>query len=240
MDRRLHRSLRTRPLRILIMLLALYLGLAYVLLPRLWDLYETHLPPATPLLRTVTAIGVPGDPLNVGLYGTQSDLTRIMDRAGWLSADPLTWRTGLGISRSILFGTAYDHAPVSTLYFMGRPQDIAFEKPIPPDADRRHHVRFWQMPQTDASGRPLWYGAATMDVAVGLNHLTGQLTHHINPDIDLERDGLLADLAATGLLGPVTDMAARGAVARGRNGEGDMFFSDGMLRLAPILAAPAP
>jgi len=240
MDRHLRHTLRTRPVRIVLVILGLYLGLAYVILPRLWHMYETQFPPATPLLRTVTAIGVPGDPLNIGLYGSQPDLMQIMERAGWMRADPLTWRTGLGISRSIVFGTAYDHAPVSTLYFMGRPQDIAFEKPIPPDADRRHHVRFWQMPQTDARGQPLWYGAATMDVAVGLNHLTGQLTHHINPDIDLERDGLLADLAATGLLGRITDIAARGAVARGRNGEGDIFFSDGLLRTAPILAAPAP
>jgi hypothetical protein len=39
-------------------------------------------------------------------------------------------------------------------------------------------------------------------VAVGLNHLTGQFTHHIDPDIDRERDALIADLTATGQLGP--------------------------------------
>ena len=230
--------LRTHPLSAFGLALTLYLGLAYAILPRLWHLYEAHTPAATSDLRTVTSIGVPGDPLNIGLFGTPPDLDQIMDRAGWLRADPLNWRTGLGITRSILFGTAYSRAPVSTLYFAGRPQDIAYEKAIPPDADRRHHVRFWRMPQTDPLGQPLWYGAATMDVAVGLNHLTGQFTHHINPDIDRERDGLLADLAATGQLGAIAASPAHGAVARGRNGEGDPFFTDGLLRVAPILVPP--
>lgn len=230
--------LRNHPFCAVLLALGLYIGLANAVLPRLWHSYELHFRAATPALRTATAIGVPGDPLNVGLFGTASELDQIMGSAGWLRADPLNWRTSLEIIRSILFGTAYANAPVSTLYFAGRPQDIAYEKPIPPDADRRHHVRFWRTPQTDARGQPLWYGAATMDVAVGLNHLTGQFTHHINPDIDRERDGLLADLAATGLLGAITADPAHGAAARGRNGEGDPFFTDGRLRIAPILATP--
>ena len=36
----------------------------------------------------------------------------------------------------------------------------------------------------------------TFDRRVGLSHDTGQVTHHIAPDIDAERDGLMRDLRA--------------------------------------------
>lgn len=39
---------------------------------------------------------------------------------------------------------------------------------------------------------------APFDRGVGFNHLTGQLTHHIAPDIDAERDTLIAALTGAG------------------------------------------
>lgn len=228
---------RRRPhlLRKLALLLLAYVSLAYFILPAGWHFYETHRAPGPEVLRTVTTIGIPGDPLNVALSGSQADLDRIMALAGWFRAEPITLASSLGIARSILFGSPDNHAPVSTLMFRGRPQDLAYEKPITLDADRRHHVRFWRVSQPDAPGPPLWYGAATEDVAVGLNHLTGQFTHHIDPDIDRERDALIADLTATGQLGPVTSTPGIGPVKRGRNGEYDLFFTDGLIKRATIL-----
>lgn len=228
---------RRRPhlLRKLALLLLAYVALAYFILPAGWHFYETHRAPGPEVLRTVTTIGIPGDPPNVALSGSQADLDRIMARAGWFRAEPITLASSLGIARSILFGSPDNQAPVSTLMFRGRPQDLAYEKPITLDADRRHHVRFWRVSQPDAPGPPLWYGAATEDVAVGLNHLTGQFTHHIDPDIDRERDALIADLTATHLLGPVTEAPGIGPVKRGRNGEYDLFFTDGLIKRATIL-----
>ena len=211
-----------------------YVALAYFALPAGWHFYETHRAPGPEVLRTVTTIGIPGDPLNVALSGSEADLDRIMARAGWFRAEPITLASSLGIARSVLLGSPDNHAPVSTLMFRNRPQDLAYEKPITLDADRRHHVRFWRVSPPDAPGPPLWYGAATEDVAVGLNHLTGQFTHHINPDIDRERDALLADLNATKLLGPITDAPGIGPVERGRNGEYDLFFTDGLIKRATI------
>jgi hypothetical protein len=212
-----------------------YVALAYFILPAGWHFYETHRATGPEVLRTVTTIGIPGDPLNLALSGSQADLDRIMARAGWFRAEPITLASSLGIARSILFGSPDNQAPVSTLMFRSRPQDLAYEKPITLDADRRHHVRFWRVSQPDAPGPPLWYGAATEDVAVGLNHLTGQFTHHIDPDIDRERDALLTDLTATGQLGPVTSTPGIGPVKRGRNGEYDLFFTDGLIKRAAIL-----
>jgi hypothetical protein len=38
-----------------------------------------------------------------------------------------------------------------------------------------------------------WLGAATFDTRVGFSHTTGQVTHHIGPDVDAERDRYRTD-----------------------------------------------
>ena len=45
-------------------------------------------------------------------------------------------------------------------------------------------------------GAPEWRGAATFDRGVGVSRYTGQITHHIAPDIDAERDLLSSELAS--------------------------------------------
>ncbi|TGV77342.1 hypothetical protein EN801_036915, partial [Mesorhizobium sp. M00.F.Ca.ET.158.01.1.1] len=62
---------------------------------------------------------------------------------------------------------------------------------------------------------------------VGLSHDTGAITHHIGPDIDAERDFVIGDLNAAGLLSSTSDLAGIGATKTGRNGGGDPYFTDG-------------
>ena len=144
--------------------------------------------------RRLTAQGIPGDPLNVGLIGTRKELISAMLDAGWDPADPTTLKSSLGIAGSVLLRRPYRDAPVSNLFVFGRRQDLAFEKPVGRSASHRHHVRFWRAPELGQDGVPLWIGAVTYDRSVGLSHRTGQITHHIAPDIDAERDGLITDL----------------------------------------------
>ena len=56
---------------------------------------------------------------------------------------------------------------------------------------------------------------------------TGQITHHIGPDLDAERDLLLADLASAGRLSSTFAIDGIGATTDGRNGGGDRYFTDG-------------
>jgi len=53
-------------------------------------------------------------------------------------------------------------------------------------ADVRNHVRFWMVLEKGEEGRPVWLGSAMLDRGVGVSHYTGQITHHIAPDIDAE------------------------------------------------------
>ena len=208
--------------------------LAYALLPLLWCHYEHQQGLASKPMITETADGIPGDPLNVGLVGDEAEVHRIMLAAGWHPADPITLRTSIAIAGSVVLNRPYEGAPVSTLFYAGRKQDFAFEKPIGSSADRRHHVRLWLVLAKGDEGRTVWLGAATRDLGVGLSHYTGQITHHIAADIDAERDALLADLATSRLVTALYKVSGVGPTLFGRNGEGDAYFTDGELRFAVI------
>lgn len=153
-----------------LILAGLYVGVAYVVLPIAWTHYE-HEPglEGRPMV-TITADGIPGDPLNVGLVGTESEAIRALAAAGWYPADAVTLKTSIEIAGSVLFGRPYRDAPVSSLFYDGRKQDFAFEKPVGNSADRRNHVRFWRVLESGRMGRPVFLGSATFDRGAGLSH----------------------------------------------------------------------
>ena len=210
---------------------AVYVLTAYLILPLLWREHEAGHHPALDGAPTVTtnADGIPGDPIDVALVGSRSELVNAMLAAGWHPADPITLRTSLEIAESVVLDRPDPDAPVSSLYLFGRRQDLAFERDVGASADRRHHVRWWQSDQPDADGRPLWLGDATFDADSGLSHLTGQITHHIAPEIDAERDALIAGLAKAGQLDGDYEWPGVGATQDGRNAEGDRYETDGLM-----------
>ncbi|HMP59726.1 MAG TPA: LssY C-terminal domain-containing protein, partial [Gemmatales bacterium] len=172
---------------------------AYLIVPRLWEHYgRRHAAFESIPGITYTGSGIPGDPLNVALIGSKQEVMKLMVAAKYYPADPLTLESCLEIAEATVLRRPYDHAPVSNLFLWGRKEDLAFEQPIGADPRQRHHVRFWLSDQRDSDGRPVWVGATTRDKGVGLSHTTGQITHHIAPDVDTERDFLVDVLGQTG------------------------------------------
>jgi hypothetical protein len=217
-----------------------YFVLAYVLIPRLWFHHEHQPGLASKPAVTTTAAGIPGDPLNVGLIGDLADVVKAMRMAGWYPADAITLRSSVEIAGSVLFDRPYKEAPVSTLLYEGRKQDLAFEKEIGASADRRNHVRFWKVLDKGVEGRPVWLGSATQDVSVGLNRYTGQFTHHISPDVDAEPDTLINDLVSAKVVASLYQVSGVGPTIAGRNGEGDFYYTDGEIRIAVLSAGARP
>jgi hypothetical protein len=219
--------------------LSLYLLIAYLVLPWAWRRHERRHPAlADAPTVTHTADGIPGDPLNIALIGTEEELHRAMLAASWYPADPITLRTSLRIATDVVFKRPFDQAPVSPLFLFGRKEDLAFEKPVGTNPRERHHVRFWRSEEVDDAGRPLWFGAATFDTHVGLSHDTGQITHHIAPDVDDDRNLLIDDLERAGMVADVDWIDDFHTARQGKNGGGDPWHTDG--RLAVGLIAPTP
>jgi hypothetical protein len=230
------KGLRARRLIALTAAFAMVYGLsAYVLLPSAWTHYEHQKGLQGLPMVTRTAQGIPGDPLNVGLVGSREDVARAMHAAGWFPADPITFRTSLAIIGSVVLDRPYRDAPVSRLDYQGRPEDLSYEKPAGASADRRHHVRFWQVLESGTEGRPVWLGSATFDRGVGLSRYTGQVTHHIDADIDAERDRLIGDLTRAAMVAALYQVSGIGPTLNGRNGEGDPYHTDGEIAVAVLV-----
>ncbi len=215
--------------------IVVYLLVAYVLMPALWKRYAHRHPAldATPGI-TLTGDDHPGDPINVALIGSEADVKRIMAAAKWFPADPLGLRSDVKIAADTVLERPYAEAPVSSLYLFGRKEDLAFEQPVGDDPRQRHHVRFWKSAELDDQGRPLWAGSVTYDRRVGLSYTTGQVTHHIDGNVDAERDRLFDELKKTGDLADVQIIDGFHKVLSGKNGGGDAWHTDGRLFVGTI------
>ena len=80
-------------------------------------------------------------------------------------------------------------------------------------------MRVWDAGAVLPDGSHLWVAAASFD-----NGLDRTLLHHIDPDLDAERDRLVADLTAAGA--ESLPALAQGPRA-GKSVAGDPWFSDG-------------
>ncbi len=202
-----------------------YAAAAYIILPQsvhlgLKILHRKRVPSFT-----LTGDGLPGDPVNVVLVGTLTQLRAAFAAAGWTEADPLSIRSTWRMVRAFVLNTPYPSAPFSTLYLFGRGQDIGFQKCINNSPRRRHHVRFWALsaaheaslgragfwksakpPPPDA--RVLWVGAGTKDTGFSLTRLTFQITHATDADTDIERDFIITELNSIRVIGETVSYRA--------------------------------
>ena len=210
----------------LLIILAAWAVAAYLIIPRVAKLYYRHHFNDGPRI-TQTADGHPGDPVNVAIEGEEETLVRAMHAAGWYPADAITLRSSVRIVVDSVIRKPDDDAPVSSLFLFGRKQDLAFELPVGDSPRQRHHVRFWRRDKLK-DGRSVWFGSATFDERVGLSHATGQITHHIGPDVDAERDLIMTRLQKAGCA--LDEYYVDGFQERkGRNGGGDPWHTDGRL-----------
>ena len=225
--------------------------IAYLVLPGFWTHYEHQRGLADLPMVTRTGQDIPGDPMNVGLVGDNKDVICAMHAAGWYPADQITLKSSIEIVGSVLLDRPYKDAPVSNLYYLDRREDLAFEKPIGQNADRRNHVRFWKVLDQGEEKRPVWLGAATEDRGVGVSHYTVAVTHHISADLDAERALLATDLEKAGMVDAKYQVTGIGPTLTGRNGGGDPYYTDGeiwVLRLVeackkregPAVTIPSP
>ncbi len=228
----------TRQLLVIVAALLLgYLVVAYLIMPAHWRRYATRHPSLEDVPGvTHTASGIPGDPLNVALVGTEAEIRTLMASAKWYPADPLSLRSDLRIAADTVLDRPYDDAPVSSLYLWGHKEDLAFEQPVGNDPRQRHHVRFWQSDLTEPDGRRVWVGSVTYDTKVGISRTTGQITHHIAPDVDAERDHLFHGLEQTGRLSQVYPVKGFHKILEGTNGGGDPWRTNGTLIMGVIAA----
>jgi hypothetical protein len=81
-------------------------------------------------------------------------------------------------------------------------------------------------------GRPAWIGSAAYVIGVQLSRTTGQVTHHISPNLDAERNLLVTDLTKA-IPAQVWWLDGFHEELLGRNGGGDQWRTDVVWPLSP-------
>lgn len=226
----------TRKIHIFLYILLWFFS-SYLVLPLINKFMTGRYLPDYFIGRSRTNDGLLGDPINLAFIGTAEELESLFVSAGWTIAEPLSIRSSIHMITASVFGHSYPKAPVSSLFLFNKKQDVAFEKEIDNNPRRRHHVRFWKTPDN-------WYlpggreadflGAATYDKKVGFSFFTGQVTHKINSDVDLERDFVLDTLMQSNQPLSIEVVEHFTTSYHGRNGGGDEIFTDGALPFITI------
>jgi hypothetical protein len=173
--------------------------------------------------------GNPGDMVNFSLIGTQEQVTKAFAAAGWVQVDKTTQDAVVHGLMSTLSHAAYTEMPMSTLYLFGRSQDLSFARAAPLEvAAIRHHLRVWKTTET-VGGEQFWVGSATHDNGFEKDQRTGGVTHHIDANIDQERDFLQQSFAGAGVLAGAAYVLPANPLITAKTATGGSFQSDGRI-----------
>lgn len=179
--------------------------------------------------QTEGLLGDPLEPVNLILVAANdAELVDALARAGWTQALAPMPGPLMRAAFAAWTNRPDDMAPVTPYFWGGQPNDYAFEKATADKTLRiRHHVRVWHTPYQLADGRHIYVAAASFDDGLDFG-----IYHHIDPNIDAERDTLAGDLIAAGARdgAPITMSEPR----LGQSVAGDPWFTDGLARVLTL------
>ncbi len=171
--------------------------------------------------------GKPGDPLNLIFIGSEAEILHAFEQAGWAVPEQSTGTSISRTTRAAIEDVGYRKAPVSDLYLYGKKEQLAFEKMFNTFA-KRHDLRLWQSPVRTSDGRNIWLAAGTHDAGIDIH--PGVVSHAIDPNIDLEREKVSADLMVTGEVAAEQLVTRPNPLSQGSTATGGTWSTDGHLR----------
>jgi hypothetical protein len=243
-------------LPLFIVLLVLYIGIAYFALPALIRFWRVMIKPNHIPLYVTTRDGIPSDPVNIAVIAkSKHHLIRSMRKAGWEKADKETFTNQMRSGWAMLWGIPYPTAPLSALYLFNRKFDVGFEIVYGKNGSprHRHHVRFWQL--TAHPGKDhghfrfwvrhfrrfiqrkstIWIGAATDDNSIyGIRWFNLQPTHRSHPEPHRERDYIVKTLHESDKVKQLFDVQAGEPFTMQAQSIGNNFICDGKLKIVEL------
>ena len=216
--------------------------LAYVGLPRLQEVLSKMYVPDYFIGRSLTEVGVLGDPINLALDGSEADIHAAMTRAGWVRAEELTIRSSWGSCSRRCFAvpTLRLRSPHCSSSGSGRLSPISRRWTVtPPNATTCVSGPSLTVGSCPAGFQVGWLAAATYDKAVGISLFTLQMTHRVDADIDIERDYVINTVRYVEPLASLRVIREYSNAFTTRNGGGDVVRTDGSLPILDLTSLQA-
>ena len=178
-------------------------------------------------------------PVSLIFVGSGAELVRAFTSAGWEAPERVCPRTILRSWGRGLLDRPYPGAPVTPVFLNGQLHDVAFNQADGTQSSRRRHHTRWWLTEFTCHGEQVWVATASFDAGVGFGRRIPVPIHHIDPDIDRERDHIVDSLTGSGVAALTGEVRVTKPMT-GRNAAGDHFFTEGVAHvLAPLPSSPA-
>ncbi len=174
----------------------------------------------------------PSDITNLMFIGTEEQLRKAFEAAGWTIAHQKNTASVLETVRAVAEVRGYKEAPMSTLLLDGKRSDFDFQKQNNTFA-KRHHLRIWRRP-VSFMDRPVWVSSSTHDIGIEFSQENRTFIHVIDPQIDRERAKVVSDLLFTGQVESLALVERPQVPHTGRNATGDNIETDGRMAVSVL------
>jgi hypothetical protein len=188
--------------------------------------------------RSLTRTGRPSDVVNLAFIGSRQQIETAFQAAGWTYGDSVSTRSVLREMRAFSSLNSYTHLPISNQWLAGRASDIRLEKSFD-SYQKREHIRIWN---EDGLERDLWVSGAIRETGATWSIRTGRFIHHVDADLDAERDKVVRDLTLSGCVANVHRLQREESPVREKNASGDVLWTDGGIAVIELkdCETPAP
>jgi hypothetical protein len=213
-------------------LLGLWLIGSYLVIPKVHKLFSYFYAPNYFVGRAKSPSGMLSDPINLAFFGSRRKIHLAMQAAGWELAEPLSIRSSVKMVYCLALRISYPNAPVGNMYLFRKRQDFAYQQEIKGSPNKRHHIRFWKVPEgwyLPGGHKADWLAAGTFDIALSVRGATGQIDHRIHEDVDRERDYIIKTLKKTDRVKDIEVVKHFTDAYHGRNNGVDRIKTDGSL-----------
>ena len=191
---------------------------------------------------TVGLFGHRQEPINVIFIGSASDVVRAFRAADWVQADRLSLLSLRRALSAALTGGPDPTGPVTPSFLGEQPELLAFSQAAGHTFATRHHIRIWLSSYELTSGSSVWLATTSYDSGYAISAGSFLPVHEIAPDIDDEREYVVASLMrglTHAILVADTTRIQLVPPEIGTNAFGQPFFTYGQAVVMQFAAMPA-
>ena len=186
--------------------------------------------------RSLTRSGQPSDVVNLAFIGSPRKIKNAFEAAGWTYGDSVSTWSVLREMRAFSSLSSYSHLPISNQWLSGKGSDIRLQKSFD-SYQKREHIRIWNQ---DNLGQNFWAGSVIRETSASWSIRTGRFIHHVQADIDAEREKVVRDLTLAGCVANVYRVPRAERPVLERSASGDALRTDGSLAVIELNDCEAP
>jgi LssY C-terminus len=189
-------------------------------------------------LRSATSEGRFSDVVNVVFLGSREQVSSAFKAAGWTGSDTVTTGSAFRLVAALAALKNDIHLPISRQTLVGKAPDSMWQKSFD-SVQKRDHTRVWSQ-AADWHGQEVWPGATIRETGAVFSIRNFKLIHHVDVDLDAEREKVVRDLTLAGCVETVHNAPRPLMPLYSRNATGDQMSTDGDVAIVQLKDCERP